>query len=301
MELVEKYLNFLFNQKGYSQNTINSYKYDLNLFCVFLNDNTWNLLEVDEDIVNIYLSYLHKEQLNKKSINRKITAIKKFYDYLVKHDFMKKNPLVNVKHLKVTKSLPKDLFIEQVKALLTINEKSYNLGIRNQCIILLLYQTGMRVSELTSLNLDDVDLVDKVIRVIGKGNKERRVYFLQSSIKYLQQYLDDVRPKLLNNKETDAFLISKNGTRLTQRSVQLILNDRALHSSMKFNVSPHMLRHTFATTLLNHTADLKSVQELLGHNSLSTTQVYTHVSKTRLKNVYEKSHPLAKNLTKKVN
>ena len=206
------------------------------------------------------------------------------------------NPMINYSTLKAPSRLPKDLFNEQIKILITPNEKKQDYAIRNQCIILLLLNTGMRVSECCNLNLLDVDLDDQTIRVFGKGNKERSVFFMPSVLPFLKSYLDEIRPKLLANSTNEAFFIGSKGTRITSRSIENILNDRAKQSKIPFKVTPHMLRHTFATNLLNNDADIKMVQELLGHSSLSTTQIYTHVSKARLQRVYENSHPMAKAL-----
>ena len=207
--------------------------------------------------------------------------------------------MINFITLKTPKRLPKDLFKQQVKDLLIPCEKKEIFAIRNQCIILLLLNTGMRVSELTNLNLLDLDLQGTCIRVFGKGSKERIVFFMPSVIPYLQKYVDDIRPILLNGKENEnALFIGSKSSRITPRSIENILNDRASKASVPFKVTPHMLRHTFATNLLNEDVDIKMVQELLGHASLSTTQIYTHVSKARLKKVYEQTHPVAKTLNK---
>ena len=225
-----------------------------------------------------------------------------FYTYYIKRNELDiENPLLTIPLLKMDKPLPKDLFLEQVQSLLHICEKKYELGIRNQCIVALLFQSGMRVSELCQLNVEDVDLEEQVIRVIGKGNKERRVYFQKSAQSYLKEYLNYAYGQLLQKNPTQqALFVNQNGHRLTPRMVQVLLQNRANQAATPFKVSPHMLRHTFATYLLNQNADLKMVQELLGHESLSTTQIYTHISKKRLKEVYESNHPLAKRLKEKV-
>ncbi len=300
---IEAYIQYLLNNKGYSMNSCQSYQRDLNQFAKFLAEYEANLEEVNEPFFRQYLAYLHQLKQNKRSINRKIISIRGFYHFYIKKNHLEmENPLINIPLLKTDKPLPKDLFMEQMKSLMIISEKPYELGHRNQCIVYLLFQTGMRVSELCNLKLIDVDLEDGSIRVLGKGNKERIVYFKENAKTLLKEYLEMIRPRLLNKDlPTDYFFLSYHGKPMSSRSIQYLLQARADVAPIPFKVSPHMLRHTFATNLLNHDADLKTVQELLGHESLSTTQIYTHVSKKRLKEVYENTHPLAKNLNKNVN
>ncbi len=299
MEYINQYINYLKNNKGYSQHSTQAYFRDLKQFYFFLCDKNMQINEVDEETFRQYLAFLHLKKLEKRTINRKIIAIRGFYIYYIKYiNSNMENPLLNISLLKTSKPLPKDLFIEQLKALMTICEDNYLLGIRNQCIIVTLFQTGMRVSEICNITLEDVDLQEKVIRVIGKGNKERRVYFKDSAKKLMQQYLVESRDKLIvNNPMQTAFFVSSTGQKLSSRVIQYVIQNRADSALVPFKATPHMLRHTFATNLLNHDADLKMVQDLLGHESLSTTQIYTHVSKKRLKEVYEHHHPLAKNLS----
>ena len=298
MELINKYSEYLDKNKGYSPHTIESYQRDLKQFITFLNKHEINIEKVNEETIQQYIAQLHQFKLSKRSINRKIIAIRNFYYYHIKTiNPHLVNPLVSISLLKTNKPLPKDLFAEQIKELFVIREKKYEIGIRNQSIVLLLFQSGMRVSELCQLDLEDIDIEEQVIKVIGKGNKERRAYFKENVQELLIQYLKTIRPIFIkNHPQENAFFVSHTGKRLSPRVIQYLLQDRANQSAKPFKVSPHMLRHTFATNLLNHEADLKMVQELLGHNSLSTTQIYTHVSKKRLKEVYETNHPLAKNL-----
>ena len=296
-EYLKKYINYLKNNKKYSENTYKSYYRDLNLFFIFLKKENLEIEQVNDDILQIYISSLKGKNYKVTSLNRKIVAIKGFYKYycrFINTNFT--NSLVNYESLKIAKRLPKDLFEEQVKSLLTICEKKPIYAIRNQSIILLLLYTGMRVSELCNLDILDIDLQEKCIRVYGKGNKERMVFFSEYCLTYLEQYLNEYRKTLLQDKNNEAVFISSKGTRITPRAIEQILNIRASNSLNPFKVTPHMLRHTFATALLNNDVDLRTVQELLGHESLSTTQIYTHVSKQHLKKVYSETHPLAKSL-----
>ena len=296
----EKYLDYLLNIKHYSKKTISSYYFDLKSFDDYLTINNISIDDCNIKDVQDYMNNLKRNNYKITSINRKIVCLRSFYKYYVNNvNINSNNPMLNYTTLKTPKRLPKDLFLEQIKILLKPNEKNEIYAIRNQCIILLLLYTGIRVSECSNLNMMDIDLDECAIRVFGKGNKERMVFFMPSILQYLNNYLNNVRPKLLNFKEDDALFIGSKGSRITPRAIEDILNNRAKQAIPPFKVTPHMLRHTFATTLLNNDTDLKIVQELLGHSSMQTTQIYTHVSKERLKNVYQKTHPLAKAIMKK--
>lgn len=298
-EILTRYQNYLLNNKKYSDKTVAAYLQDLQLFMAYLKENHLDFSCMDEDLVQNYFFSLKQKKYKVSSINRKIVSLRNFYQFYHRfidshfHNFMK-----NYETLKSERKLPKDLFEEQIKILLTPCEKQAKYISRNQCIILLLLYTGMRVSELCNLNLMDLDLQECTIRVFGKGRKERSVYFLPSLLQYLQEYLEIYRPKMIKEESEDAVFIGSYGTRITPRSIEKILIHRSKNASEPFVVTPHMLRHTFATTLLNQEVDLKMVQELLGHSSLSTTQIYTHVSRARLKKVYDESHPMAKALKK---
>lgn len=296
----EKYLDYLLNIKHYSKKTISSYYFDLKSFDDYLTINNISIDDCNIKDVQDYMNNLKRNNYKITSINRKIVCLRSFYKYYVNNvNINSNNPMLNYTTLKTPKRLPKDLFLEQIKILLKPNEKNEIYAIRNQCIILLLLYTGIRVSECSNLNVMDIDLEECAIRVFGKGNKERMVFFMPSILQYLNNYLNNIRPKLLNFKEDDALFIGSKGSRITPRAIEDILNNRAKQAIPPFKVTPHMLRHTFATTLLNNDTDLKIVQELLGHSSMQTTQIYTHVSKERLKNVYQKTHPLAKAIMKK--
>lgn len=298
---IESYLKYLKNVKHYSANTIASYRFDLLGLFNYLIENELDYKSLIDKDIQGYINSLKRKNYSINSLNRKIVSIRNFYKYLViEIDSNILNPMINYQTIKTPKRLPKDLFKQQMKDLLNPCEKKPHIALRNQCIILLLLNTGMRVSELTNLDLIDVDLNETTIRVIGKGNKERSVFFMPSVIQYLSSYLLDAREKLLKGKKSEAFFIGSKGSRITSRAIEYILNDRASKANPPFKVTPHMLRHTFATNLLNNEVDLKIVQELLGHSSLSTTQIYTHVSKARLKKVYENTHPIAKSLNERI-
>ncbi len=296
---IENYIYYLTHIRHYSEHTTSSYFFDLNKFNLYLKSTHKDFKNLSDKDVQEYMNHLKKEHYKVSTINRKIVCLRNFYKYYVNEvDEKIFNPMINYATLKSPSKLPKDLFQEQIRILLTPNEKKEIYAVRNQCIILLLLYTGMRVSECSQLNLLDLDTQECSIRVYGKGKKERSVFFLPRVLPYLNQYLEEIRPTLLLNKEDEALFIGSKGTRITPRAIEDILKNRAKQSKDTFKVTPHMLRHTFATNLLNNDMDLKMVQELLGHSSLSTTQIYTHVSKVRLKQVYETTHPMAKTLNK---
>ena len=299
-DTINKYIDYLTNIRHYSKQTISSYHFDLKDFLAFCNDNELVIDQIIDKDINSYINDLKVRNFNVTSVNRKIVCLRSFFKYYVNElNVDASNPMINYSTLKTPKRLPKDLFKEQVKTLLIPNEKKEINAIRNQCMILLLLNTGMRVSELTNLDLLDVDLEGLAIRVFGKGQKERMVFFMPSVVPYLTKYINEIRPILIKeNYEEKALFIGSKGSRITSRSVENILNDRAKQANPPFKVTPHMLRHTFATNLLNNDVDIKMVQELLGHASLSTTQIYTHVSKVRLQKVYENTHPVAMTLRK---
>lgn len=291
-KIIEQYLNYLKNIKRYSQQTVQSYYFDLKKFQEYLKLHHLVFDCLTEEDIDSYFLSLRAKHYAISSINRKIVCLRGFYKYYVteiNESFV--NPTINYTTLKKNKRLPKNLFDEQIKILLSPNEKKEEYAIRNQCIILLLLNSGIRVSELVSLNLLDVDINECCMRVFGKGKKERMAFFMPSIIPYLKKYVEQIRPIFLKQNEDSAFFIGSKGGRITSRAVEDILNHRAKN---QFKVTPHMLRHTFATNLLNNDMDLKILQELLGHESLSTTQIYTHVSKTHLKKVYNQTHPIAK-------
>lgn len=298
MKTINEYIYYIKNIKHYSEQTVSSYHFDLKDFLAFCDDNQITMTNITDKDINQYISDLKVRNYSVTSINRKIVCLRNFFKFYINEvNENGNNPMINFNTLKTPKRLPKDLFKQQVKDLLIPCEKKQIYAIRNQCIILLLLNTGMRVSELTNLDLLDLDIEGMAIRVFGKGSKERIVFFMPSVIPYIQNYINDVRPILLNGKENEnALFIGSKGSRITPRAIENILNDRASKANVPFKVTPHMLRHTFATSLLNEDVDIKMVQELLGHASLSTTQIYTHVSKARLKKVYEQTHPVAKTL-----
>ena len=274
--------------KCYSENTISNYRKDLNLFLNFSN----NKIDVDYSFIRTYLQYLHNKKYTNKSIARHISSLKSFYKFLSKNEFVKDNPCLLISNPKIEKKLPNYINYNDLKVLFTIPDKNDVLGLRNLLILELLYSTGIRVSELVNIKLSDIDFNNNRIFILGKGNKERYVLYGKICSNLLKEYLEKSRNKL--NKNSEYLLLNKFGNKITDRAIRMIIDDIVKKSCLKLNVSPHTLRHTFATHLLNEGADLKIVQELLGHENISTTGIYTHVSNEHLRKVYLDTHPRAK-------
>lgn len=274
--------------KGYSNYTISNYQKDLRLFLNFSN----NIINVDYSFMRTYLQFLHNKKYTNKSIARHISSLKSFYKYLTKNEIVKENPCLLISNPKIEKKLPNYVNYNDLEILFTIPDKNDVLGLRNLLILELLYSTGIRVSELVNIKLSDIDFSNNRIFILGKGNKERYVLYGKICNDLLTEYLEKSRKKL--NKNSDYLLLNKFGNKITDRAIRMIIDDIVKKSSLKLNISPHTLRHTFATHLLNEGADLKIVQELLGHENIATTGIYTHVSNEHLRRVYLNAHPRAK-------
>jgi len=275
--------------------TVRNYTADLLDFFGFLRDkDISSLKEVDRLTLRDYLSHLMKQGLVKASIARKLSAIRSFYRYLLREGMISTSPAATTSSPKLDKRLPSFLTIEEVKRLLEAPDLSTPQGQRDRALLELLYASGLRVSELAQLNLKQVNLDTHEIRVWGKGAKERVVLMGEPAAKALTTYLSQGRPKLLGKKRSNALFLNRYGGRLPERRIQLILGKYASSADIDKKVHPHLLRHTFATHLLDGGADLRVVQELLGHADLSSTQIYTHVTKSQAKKVYLSAHPMAR-------
>ena len=284
-----KFLNFLKNERAYEEGTtIKNYEIDLLQFADFIELNHYDYLNLTKDQVRHFLKYLDSSHY--KNISRHLSALRSFYAYLVNQNIIEKNIFKSISSPKKEKKLPSFLQYSELEKMLDVCPLDTPFNIRNRLIIETLYDTGLRVSELVNIKLTDIDEKRREIKVLGKGNKERIVYFGDYEIEVLTKYLE-VRPEILRKKTNNYLFLNHLGNKLTDRGVRLIIDNIIKQAAIKHHVSPHTLRHTFATHLLNEGADLKSVQELLGHASLSTTQIYTHVSNERLRAVYLKSHP----------
>ena len=288
----EKFLVYLKAEKNYSPHTVISYAHDLRNFYQFLGDAT--LEEVNKDLIRRFLASLNAEQFSRRTVARRMASLRTFFRFLVREGYLAKNPIATVRNPKLEKKLPMVLDENEITRLLEAPEDDI-FGRRDRAILETLYSTGMRVSEIVRLDLEKVDFIGGVCRVLGKGNKERLCPIGSRALKCIRQYLElrdegkkrTLRAVFLNHSPNGE------GSRLTSRSICRIVDKYIERTCRRDNISPHTLRHSFATHLLNRGADLRSVQELLGHENLSTTQIYTHVSTQRLKEAYDKAHPRA--------
>lgn len=283
------YLNYLIIDKKYSINTKNRYKQVLNDFHNYIGKK--NVITVNEDDISNYIANLNINNLNANSINNVITILRNFFKYLIRENVIDKNPLEYIHNLKITKLLPKYLSIGEIKLLLEINIES-NIDFRNKTMIELLYATGIRVSELINLKLNDIDIYMAILKTMGKGSKERIVPIGEIALYYIKEYINKYRPLLLKNISSEyLFINNKTKTKITREQFYRIINKVAKKQGIIKKISPHTLRHSFATHLLDRGADLRIIQELLGHSSITTTQIYTHTSKEMLKKSYKNFHP----------
>ena len=293
MKDIEKFIDYLQYEKNYSSYTVSNYERDLESFINFLNKEICKISEVDYRIIRLYLIEMHTKKYSNKTICRNISSLRSFFKYLLKEGKLKDNPMSLITNPKVEQSLPNFLYYQELEKILETPDVKTPLGQRDALILELFYATGVRVSELVNIELKDIDFSNRYIKILGKGNKERYVIYGQRCKDLLNSYLDDGYIKL-NKKNSDYLFLNNNGSSLTAGGVEYIINKVVKMSGIKSHVSPHTLRHTFATHMLNEGADLKSVQELLGHSDLKTTGIYTHVSNEHLRKVYLSAHPRAR-------
>ncbi|WP_213975798.1 tyrosine recombinase XerC [Tepidanaerobacter acetatoxydans] len=291
--LIDSFIDYLMATKTASQNTIKAYSEDLSQFLEYLKQKKLSepiLVNATHLHIRGFLAYLQEKKISKRTAARKLSALRSFYKYLVVEGFAQENIAKSISTPKISKKLPLFLYPGEIEVLLSA-PKNDVLGIRDKAIMELLYATGMRVGELVSLKTSDINFGSNYIIVFGKGSKERVVFFGQKAEESLEKYLKESRPFLTKDINCDSLFLNKNGTAISARSIRRIIDKYVKIATLNSEVSPHTLRHTFATHMLNNGADLKTVQELLGHSSLSTTQIYTHVTKERLKEVYDKTFP----------
>lgn len=285
---VDKFIDYLKIEKNMSPHTVVNYSADLLDFKNFLGET--KVENVDHLTLRKFLAHLRAKQYAKTTMARKLASIRSFFKFLHREGHLKKNPASSVFTPKLDKKLPHFLDVSSVAKLLESPDTKNVLGLRDRAIMETLYGSGIRVSELVGLNVEKIDFISGVLKIMGKGRKERLAPIGEKALVAIRNYLDKRR-----QKDTDryAVFLNKAGRRLRDRSVRRILDKYIRHTSIKEKVSPHTLRHSFATHLLDRGADLRSVQELLGHMNLSTTQIYTHVTPERLKTAYDKAHPRA--------
>lgn len=292
MKYIDKYLEYLKVIKKYSEKTILSYSNDLIEYNEFLGNNFSNILDIDYELVTKYLKYLYEREINKNSISRKLSSVRGLYNYLVKEDIMTTNYFREVSNPKKELYLPKFLKNEESMQIFSICKEDNKVNQRDTLIIELLYATGLRVSELVKIKISDINREDKTIKVLGKGGKERIVIYNNHTKKAMDIYLSDGYHEF-NKKNSGYLILNKDGDHLSERYVRNIINKLVKDSGLDIKISPHTLRHTFATDMLEGGSDLMTVKELLGHESLNTTSIYTHVTNEQIKKVYESAHPRA--------
>ncbi|MFA5104227.1 MAG: tyrosine recombinase XerC [Candidatus Margulisiibacteriota bacterium] len=291
---IKAFCEYLRNERNYSEHTISGYLIDLNRLALFFEEKGLSGPGIFSRYdARAFLLELEQGGLSRKSIARKISCFRSFYSYLLKKKLVKNNPWTAISLPKLAKKLPGFLYPEEIELLLESQDKKSPAGLRDNAILEMLYASGMRVSELVKLNISDVDKEDGEILVSGKGSKERIVLIGSQAITSLKDYIRYGRPRLSAKAGNRAIFISRSGGRLSSRSIERMIQKYLKKCGINKKITPHSLRHSFATHMLERGADLRTVQELLGHASLSTTQIYTHITKERLKTVYEKSHPRA--------
>ena len=293
---VEDFLQGCQVEKNCSQHTITNYKIDLEQFLKFLDTlPEKDKMELIKNHLTLrrYLAFLQSNNYAKKTINRKLSAIRSFFRFLTKYNYLDFNPVARLHTPKTEKKLPKFLYKEQIKELIESPDTSTDLGLRDRSIMELLYSSGIRISELVGITLKDLQLSRGLILVKGKGNKERYVPIGSVAVEFLTRYINKSRFNLTKNKKHSYLFVNKFGNAITDRSIRRIIDKYVDITAIKLKVSPHTFRHTFATHLLDNGADLRAVQEMLGHVNIKTTQIYTHITKEKLKNVYMTNHPRA--------
>jgi integrase/recombinase XerD len=294
LQLVNEFLTFLQVEKGLSKNTLDSYGRDLKKYIEFLKSQKIpSFSETNRTIIISYFLQLQKKGHASSTISRNLASIRSFYQFLVRERYLDKDPTINLESPKLEKRLPKVLSIKEVDLLLEQPDIKKPLGLRDKAMLELLYATGIRVTELITLDITDVELDMGYIKCLGKGSKERIVPIGSEAVKFLEQYILTERKKLIKKREEKALFVNHHGYRLTRQGFWKIIKRYAKRAKINKQITPHTLRHSFATHLLENGADLRSVQELLGHADISTTQIYTHITKKRLREVYSKTHPRA--------
>jgi integrase/recombinase XerD len=291
---VNEFIQYLAVERGLAQNTLESYGRDLRQFQTYLHNGQLDFIkDSNRSTILAYLNNLQTKGRAVSTISRNLAAIKSFYQYLVRERYIEKDPAAHLESPKLEKKLPKILTISEVEELLKQPNTFLPTGMRDKAMLELLYATGIRVSELISLNISDINLDMGYIKCYGKGAKERIVPLGSIAAKCVQEYIGKGRPKLVRTYEEAALFVNHHGNRLTRQGFWKIIKKYAQEATINKEITPHTLRHSFATHLLENGADLRSVQEMLGHADISTTQIYTHVTKNRLKEVYDKAHPRA--------
>ena len=287
---IDTFIDHLWLEDGLAKNTLESYRADLSLFNIWLLKQKSDLISASQADIQQYLA-VKFPQSKPRSISRLIASMRRFYRYALRENLVKTDPTLQIESPKLPRSLPKSLNEQGVEDLLNAPDINQPIGLRDRAMLELLYASGLRVSELVGVKVNEVSTQDGVVRVTGKGSKTRLVPMGEEAADWIDQYLKTARPKILDGQMTDAMFATKRGTAMTRQAFWYLIKRYAIIAGISKHMSPHVLRHAFATHLLNHGADLRVVQMLLGHADISTTQIYTHVARERLKSLHSLHHP----------
>lgn len=287
---LDSFIDHLWLEDGLAKNTLDSYRLDLYAFALWITEQNKQLLAVEQADIQQYLAV--KFPLSKpRSISRLIASLRRFYRYLIRENKISLDPTIQIQSPKLPRSLPKSLSEDEVLALLNAPNVNDPIGLRDRAMLELLYACGLRVTELVGVKVTEVSLSDGVVRVRGKGSKTRLVPMGEEAVDWISRYLSEARPAILQKRLCDALFVTNRADEMTRQGFWYLIKRYALLAGITKNMSPHVLRHAFATHLLNHGADLRVVQMLLGHSDISTTQIYTHVARERLKKLHSEHHP----------
>ncbi|SJM95476.1 site-specific tyrosine recombinase XerD [Crenothrix polyspora] len=288
-QLIKQFLDAIWVEQGLSKNTLSAYASDLYIYSGWLAGG--KLLEVDKTHILHFMAYRHNEGVGKRSLARVLSSLRRFYGYCIRESFISVDPTALIEIPRIVQTLPIALSEYDVELLLSAPEISDLLGYRDKTMLEILYATGLRVSELVNLKFEQVNFNQGWVRIAGKSDKERLVPIGEEAMSWLETYIDNARKTLLNGRQSDYLFVTNRATAMTRQAFWHIIKRYAKKSDIQKDLSPHTLRHAFATHLLNHGADLRVVQLLLGHSNLSTTQIYTHIARERLKELHAKYHP----------
>ncbi len=291
LDTIERFLDALWLERGLSENTLSAYRRDLGGLARHLSKNGVDLIHARPEHLHSYLHALFRKNISARSVARCVSTLRRFYQYQLRENRIAIDPSAEVEAPKLGRTLPHTLTEREVEGLLAAPDTGQALGLRDRAMLETLYATGLRVSELVNLLIMEVDIITGVVRVMGKGGKERLVPLGETAIHYLDQYISRARGEILGRKQSDALFVTRRAGPMTRQACWHMIKRYGLVANIGGHLSPHTLRHAFATHLLNHGADLRSVQMLLGHSDLSTTQIYTHVAQERLKKLHQQHHP----------
>jgi len=290
-EIIDAFIDHLWLEDGLSKNTLNSYRFDLELFTEWLTKSLKkNILDVSQADIQEYLSFKFPTSKS-RSISRLLATLRRLFRYLLRENKIKNDPTLEIMSPKIPKSLPKSLSEEEVEALLNAPDVETISGLRDKAMLELLYACGLRVSELVNILLTELSMTEGIIRITGKGSKTRLVPMGEEAVDWIKKYINESRNDILNKKTSKYLFITIRGSGMTRQAFWYLIKKYSIIAEIKKPISPHILRHAFATHLINHGADIRVVQMLLGHSDISTTQIYTHVARERLKKIHESHHP----------